>query len=444
MSMPFYNPGPYEDFVGKLSSVNVKPSPFVWDRISTKLDDVYNKQRKVAFWKVSAAAASVLLVLSFGISYLIINNNFVGSSAPYYSIINEIPKNSSISSPVENSSFIPPLDLTQNFDLTEESTKFLDQDEDFIIEEKEIKVFVPEFITPIEVKTLSVQNVASTIISHSRDKVLVREMPNNPVNSTETLTTQLSNTVKANNDFHNSKKGKWSMMVFVNPSFSYHTTAALNYSLNPSEKGAWVLGADLLLKRDLNSYFSLYTGLMFNPTGQNIKDLILLKNVGTSRNMRYIFANTSYGQVTLENARIGISNFSNLGSAPDDLIKSSSLNSAELRQRFYYMEVPLIFSSRVKRKNLDVEIKLGCSAGLLTSNRFEIISRLGTFEGQNDDIRKYSASALGAVSFSVPINRNINFTVEPNIRLSLLTLSNTYTSTYPFNASIRFGVAYRL
>ena len=244
-------------------------------------------------------------------------------------------------------------------------------------------------------------------------------------------------------DIELKEASSWSLVAFLNPTFSYHTTAALNYKLNPSETGAWMMGGEVLVRKEISDYFAVYSGVIFNPTGQNIKDLILLKNSGADSDMEFLFANTSFGMVTLDDRTVAISNFSNLTNASDDVLKSSSINTAELKQRFYYMEIPLIFSTSFKKGFLDVEIKLGCAAGVLIDNKFEVISRDGHFIGKTENIRPHNASALGAISLSIPFSNQLNLIVEPSARLNLYPLSYSYDATYPFSASVKVGMGYR-
>jgi hypothetical protein len=237
--------------------------------------------------------------------------------------------------------------------------------------------------------------------------------------------------------------GTWSLIAYINPSFSYHTAAAFDYSVNPSETGAWMWGGEVLVKKEVSSYFAIYSGIQVSPSGQNISNFSLLQNSSTGKHLEYITANTSFGEVNLYNSIDKSSDVPSLASPKNNVLRSSSFDNAELKQRFYYMEIPLILSTTFKTNHVDIEVKLGCAAGVLIDNKFEVISSEGYFIGKTENIRPHNASAIGAISFSVPINNQFNLIVEPNIRLNLYPLSYSFETTYPFSASVKFGMGYR-
>ncbi|MDD2279938.1 MAG: hypothetical protein PHS05_12845, partial [Bacteroidales bacterium] len=148
------------------------------------------------------------------------------------------------------------------------------------------------------------------------------------------------------------------------------------------------------------------------------------------------------GTVSLDNNSVAISNFSNLPNASEPLLRSSMLNTASLQQRFYYMQVPFIVSSNVRAGIFDIEFKLGCAAGVLVNNKFKVFSTRGNFTGKTEEIRKYNASAIAAVSVSIPVTHQVDLIVEPNIQLHFNPLNYNYAITYPFTSSIKVGVGY--
>lgn len=76
--MQFYEPGPYEEFVGKLSSISVKPNPKTWEAINSRLDEIALSRKKSIIKRLSLAA-SILLLVGVSLSIFIINDIFLSS-----------------------------------------------------------------------------------------------------------------------------------------------------------------------------------------------------------------------------------------------------------------------------------------------------------------------------------------------------------------------------
>jgi hypothetical protein len=219
--------------------------------------------------------------------------------------------------------------------------------------------------------------------------------------------------------------------------------AAMSQAMNPNENGVWLWGGELQVKRSFNQILSFVTGVTVNPTGQDIDNLILLQSGIVSRDIAFLVANTSYGQVTLESSRVGISNYTDISKTPKDVLKSSSLTTARLKQRFHHVEIPLLLSARLNTGNVEVDFRIGGAVGVLVNNQFEVFSSTGQFAGQTEGVRRFNAAAIGAISIGIPLTKQVSFVVEPYARLGLFTLDYESPSSYPFNASVRFGLGYR-
>lgn len=427
--MQFYEPGPYEEFVGKLSSISVKPNPKTWEAINSHLDEIALSRKKSIIKRLSFAA-SILLLVGISLSLFVINDIFLSSdylsnwesavTIPYFAqskteILtqkDQLEYQLAIAEPIISSS---------SEELSQPST----------INYKPTPTLKP-LIKPIALSKLELPHLSE--ISNSTFRI--------------EKASQISsfNTVLPSDDIEPiiiEEPSSWSLIAYLNPSYSSHTMAALNYKMNPSETGALMWGGEVLVRKEFSNYFAIYSGILVSPTGLDTKDLILLQNNEANKGMESLSANTSFGQVTIDNTIAGISDFSNLASTSSNVLKSSSLNTAEIKQRFYYMEIPLILSTSFTKGLIDVEVKLGCAAGVLIDNKFEVTSTNGRFVGRTENIRPHNASAIGAISLSIPVNNQLNFILEPNIRLNLYPLSYGYETTYPFAASVKFGMGYR-
>lgn len=417
--MQLYEPGPYEEFVGKLSSISIRPIPEVWTCIASELDA--RKRKRVAMrWRI-ASAASILLLISLSVSYSLINqiDNTPTASIPSISI--PAAPTVVIFANLTEYQIIP----QENF--RPRSATNQGQDSSARIQKT---TNISESIKPIQtiaVSSVPIMDRTSNISNRKPD-------PNTADNPVISLT-KPKHTPRISDS--------WGVTAYLSPSYSYHTSAALGRTTYPREDGRWMWAGEVQVRKKFNNSFSLISGVSVNPTGQYIRDLILLQNGTVSRSFEYLFATTSYGQVNLESSRIGIANANNLSSAPKDILKTASMSTAALKQSFYHLEVPVMISMLSKVNMVDIELKMGASLGSLISNNFEVISSRGTFYGTTDGVRQINFAAIGAVSVSFPVTSGLSLVVEPNLRLGFVPISQSFNTSYPFNASVRFGVGYR-
>jgi hypothetical protein len=431
--MQFYEPGAFEELVAKLSAIRLKPSSSVWQAISEHLDGKQAERKRILFQRTAFAAGFVILLgLSFLSIFLVkvdlqtnnpafaqLENSLFDESSQINSSYSYI--NQTITAKSNNYFKIWQSLTPDDFQNGEQAA--LPQVEETPIVQKNFSELRPNFIYPYKIKP-------EQLIQKTVNQLFV--FSNDPFEK-----------VAASKSNAKIDKSDWEIAGFINPTYAYHTTAALNRKLNPNETGVWMWGADILIRKRLNSYFSIYSGLQINPMGQTSKNLVLLRSNNNNRDMEVLSANTSFGFVSLENRKVAISNFSNLSSTPTSVLRSSSLNSAQLSQLFHYIEAPLIASTSLKKKNIEIEIKLGCSIGMLISNRFEVVSSGGTFYGETEDVRPYNANVLGSVSLSAPLYHNLSFIIEPSVKLSLSPISYSFVATHPFSTSVKFGLGYR-
>lgn len=422
--MQLFKPGPYEEFVGKLSSISVRPENDTWDAISRRLDKDDMHRKRLAFKRFSVAAGIILLIgLSLG-PLLIVENMTLSEELTIISNSNVSPYNIYKEYPVIETEEIVLSDALKTARVPIQPTTIDEpiRNSDFNTREPISEVSCLPFVLPNRKTDNQPQHLRlnSKQISQSN----TTDMRKPAKNST-------------------ASKGDWSVVAFVNPSYSSHTSAALDFNQQPIETGTWMWGGEVLVKRKINRYLSVYSGILVSPIGQEMNNLLLLRSSSKYSDMTKLEANTSLGNVSLKNSQVGVSNFSTLTSASEKVLGSSSIDKANLRQRFYFMEIPLMVSAGFRKGALNIEVKIGCAAGVLIDNKFEVRSNGSEFIGSTDDVRRYNTSALGSINFSFPVNNQVSLMVEPSLRLNLRPLSYSHAATYPFTASVKFGMGYR-
>jgi hypothetical protein len=424
--MQFYEPGPFEEFVGKLSSFSAKPSPEAWDNISKKLDNIDSHRRWGVFKRLSVAA-SILIVISLGSSFFIVNHSTYQSSIFSNWDKNDVkfvtnPANNKIidSQPIPDPTIIPKIQQSVPVIAIDSNISSVSENE-------------PEgLLQPITRKELIVKNSATNISNQNSFSSKIELEPIAPFQNEA-----------FSSDAKDEEKGvsPWSLVAYLNPTYSSQPVSSMSHGVLPAESKSWMVGGEVMVKREIGSFFSIYSGVFFSPTGFNMGELAQLDFGSTEQVIESSLPNKSPESGTNNNSEFLSSVSRNNRSS--SLFTRSPVESAELQQRYYYMEVPLIVSTSFKRGFVNVEVKLGCSAGILIDNKFEVIRTDESYIGQTEEIRPHNAALLGAISFSVPISNKVNLIVEPSIKYHLFPLSYSYTASYPVASSVKFGMGYR-
>jgi hypothetical protein len=423
--MQFYEPGPYDEFVGKLSSTSVKPSPEVWDNISKRLDDI-DLHKRWSFVKRLSVAASIVLIISLGSSLFIVNHPTYHPSVFTFLDKSKVklvsnPVNNKIidSQPIPDPTIIPKIPQSIPVNAVDSTITSTSENEN------------EGLIQPIAPKELLANNSETKVSPQSSFSSKIDLDPH------ATFPNE-----SFSNDSKDEEKGvsSWSLIAYLNPTYSSQPVSTLSQGSLPEESKSWMLGGELMVKKEIGSIFSIYSGIFFSPAGFNMSELAQF-DFGSAQQASESSLPNSSPESETNNSEF-LSSFSrNKGSS--SLFSNSPLESSELQQRYYYMEVPLIVSSSFKRGFVNVELKLGCSAGILIDNKFEVIKSDDSYIGQTEEIRPHNAALLGAISFSVPISNKVNLIVEPSIKYHLFPLSYSYTASYPVASSVKFGMGYR-
>lgn len=425
--MHFYKPGPFEEYIAKLSAISTCPIPDAWEGISKELDKL-DSQKRLRIIKTFSIAACILILISIGVPTLIITSSKILPSEFSHKITHSYEKTKTLPTITAQSiaygakpnskDKISLVLQTSNEVNSENFPPFLEE------EEEEEETEMTENAVPLSTEDKDADKKAMQLLAQSGNIININK-------GSVTITSTKKKT----------GKNPWSLIGYLNPALSHNAYRALNSQQSPSETGAWMIGGDLLFRRKIGEFFSIYSGVSISPTGQDINNLILLKNQSGDVDMNNLHANASNRTVYPNNSSTTISNFSDQSNISEPLPHSSLENTVNIQQRFYYMQIPFIVSSNVSAGIFDIEFKLGCAAGILVNNKFEVYGTRGRYTGKTEEIRKYNASAIAAISVSIPVTRQIDLIVEPNIQLYFNPYQNK-SMTHPFASSVKVGVGY--
>lgn len=413
--MQFYEPGPYEEFVGKVSAAKARPSVTVWHNISQALDEIQRKKRVRFLYIVSAYAATLLLVggLTF---FFLYNTNSEYAASYQLADISPLKLNSSLPPIVVISHLNTPTSLPINIQVSDAKVQ-----SDVVL------------VTP---------NNPLAKLDRINDKFLVQFKPEQELDIPRLKSfgqkTSNKNRVKKDNLPVSSDGSGWVFALYTNPYFSSNTSVITPQSGITKEMGLWMWGGEVQLKKRISEKVGLVFGLSVNPTGQKTTDLIMFNEGSITRNKDLLSATTSYGTVSVAAPRNQKPTHPSGSTA-----KFTPISISDLSQQIYHFEVPLMLTTNFKVNRVGVEFRFGGAAGMLVHNKFEVHNEFGSFVGETQGVKPYSVSAISAVSISIPLANKLSLVVEPYFRLGLVSFnSQTTSATYPFNASLRFGLGY--
>lgn len=419
---PFFEPGPLEEYIARLSSCEIEPDPMVWSSLNHSLDSL-NHKRKVRRLTLGGFTTFSILFISLFLSNLWIKPLQI---APYSALTQiiplysppELPNHEAISAYIKTG-VIPPLNKGQ-------------------------KKQADTFNTP---------QIASYPIPIEEEIIIQEEIPlpeEENLNATDELTINhtLSNQRTPNNSeyvhitYKDKTKNSWSLVGYVSPSFSRSlmNESEQTYSMNHMDIAN--LGGDVFIKKDMGDNFAFYSGISISPMGQNVNNLFLLQDQ-ENKQIKRIKQNLPTKELSaIHTCNDIIADYSSKNKEDKERETDFSDGSFQVHQRFYYVQVPLIFSANYRAHYLNFEIKMGLAPGILINNKFEAYSFNGHESEQNIEERRLNLSALMAVSISYPITPHVDFIVEPNIQWYFNPLSKTYKVNHPQTSSIKLGVGY--
>lgn len=421
--MHFYKPGPFEEYIAKLSAISTCPIPDAWEGISKELDKL-DSQKRLRIIKTFSIAACILILISIGVPTLIITSSKILPSEFSHKITHSFEKTKVLPTITASSiAYATKSNSKDKISLVLQTSNAVNCESlaPFIEEESEI---VEESV-PLNTEDKDADKKAMQLLAQSGN-----------INNINKGSVTITSTKKKTG------KNPWSLIGYLNPALSHNAYRAFNSQQNPNETGDWMIGGDLLFRRKIGETFSIYSGVSISPTGQDINNLILLKNQSNDVDMSNLHANTSNSIIYPDNSSTTISNLSNQSNISEPLPHSSLENTVNIQQRFYYMQIPFIVSSNVSAGIFDIEFKLGCAAGILVNNKFELYGTRGHYTGKTEEIKKYNASAIAAISVSIPLTRQVDLIVEPNIQLYFNPLNHNNSMTHPFASSVKVGVGY--
>jgi len=214
------------------------------------------------------------------------------------------------------------------------------------------------------------------------------------------------------------------------------------------------LSAGLSVRYKISSRFSIQTGLGVTSLGQIVKGIDIysgLSHYYSSKGDFNYVVQTASGQVIASNTDVRISDGSanRVGSVISSAYDPSKLPlnyvNDDLKQRFRYLEVPLIARYKLIDRRVDMNLCGGVSYGYLIENvAFASVDGNNVKVGYTQGINKHSISSQMGFGMEYNISKSVSFNLEPMFRYYLTPFSdasNTINRQYSFG--IFSGLFYR-
>jgi len=207
------------------------------------------------------------------------------------------------------------------------------------------------------------------------------------------------------------------------------------------------LSAALSVRYKISSRFSLQTGLGVTSLGQIVKGIDVysgLSHYYSSKGDFNYVVQTSSGQVIASNTDVRISDASanRVGSVISSVYDVSKLPlnyvNDDLKQRFRYLEVPLIARYKLIDRRVDMNLCGGVSYGYLIENvAFATVDGNNVKVGYTQGVNKHSVSSQMGFGLEYNISRSISFNLEPMVRYYITPFSDASNA---INRQYSFGI----
>ncbi len=283
--------------------------------------------------------------------------------------------------------------------------------------------------------------------------------------------------------FANDESGSFLQEIFsVTPEFTsrislgLHFAPQYNYRLLREEGGAgfqhipFQALEDQLLTYNIgisayyqtSSRWSFQTGIHYINVGQYVRDIYAYTHPAnmpifdsSSKSGRFVHPQsviTSQGSIRffdsfhyysdVQSYRVMTEKQANTSAGVRTLKKSNE----GLTQVFRFIEVPLIARYNVYSSAIGIQLKAGLSAHYLLQNQvFLGKDNMQNAVGETYGISKYNLSAIGGLSFDLPLTSRFTFHLEPTAQIFLQPIANKGMltgKTYPYSFSVQTGVSY--
>lgn len=410
--MMFYEPSEFEEFTSKLAQGCVNPPLKVWTYIANDLNNKKTSKHRRLILNFSVAA-SVALTLSFS----------------YYWLLNSEIKINPIAQISESNISISTSTPTPQFDPIE----------------KEKNTVIQKIISNTKVDSLEgeqYQMPSDYQIQSNIEPIKINKIHqpiSRGINLASLNQTQINEEVKGTPSRKSMLNG-WSISGMVSPTFT-QVSGFNRYNKPEQTKGLWLWSGEIVFKKKISNWFSIQSGIGISPMGQIVNDLYVISSNEPDNLIDKLNASTSLGIVGLNSKYFAVTNYDGFVDYGVSTNKTFNYSKANLEQRLYYLELPVVFAAKLGNLFPNISIKTGVSAGYLITNEFKLASNIVSITGKNDIKNRYAFSTISSLEYSLPLGRGVNMLLEPSIKINLIPIEHQAINRFPLTFNMKIGLS---
>lgn len=437
-----------------------------WNEISSRIG---KKPARNTFYYFRLAAASVLILIAFGLGYYfalyqndVIETRQVASSPQKTeSINNQLNEKKQI---IENQDQknVKPAQSTASLNTPKKkSFKNIVPDISPVpipvqIAEKESSEPIINKNAPDNAETIEYannqENVVAPVQSGISNKIPTEIPPDiTPSMDNELLRKMLGFNDSKDDDLVKNKQAgtKWSVGGQLAPMYSYRMIEVdnvpegteLNESFyNSVEEGITTISSGLNVNYAISDQLAFQTGFYYSRIGQANSDVPIFDDPGS----QYLYQlNTSAGKIII-NPRKFEDQINITQASPKDTVTGYYSVNSSLVQNFSYIELPFIMKYKLIDHRIGLNVRGGLSPGIMVGNN-SYFTKDGDklSSGITQDVKQVIYNGLVGFGVDIKLNKTLIFNIEPTLRYSLFPVtSGEFIKMRPYSISCFTGISY--
>ncbi len=444
-------------FAEGLHDYEEKAPSYLWNNIQA---DIKQSKKVHRYSKIRAIAASVALLMTFGLGYLSSDYALRKKYEAKYlkgnkqSIIDSersIRAEDSVSSITDDTVIIPVEDNEQNkTKIVANNTKIEDKGS------QESGILYKLFNLSKEIFFIEGDNKLNTNQLAYEDKSSEENIPNQLL--IDTLLLGKENLHEGGFLFNEKSKSKsnWSFGTKFSPVYSMaennsdNSTVEQTRSLKgavkderpdtkTAEKSLLAFSGGVNVNYHLSKRWSLESGLFYSQRKQMAENLVGSSMSGYEEEMMVY---TPGGERFVQSE---VSNEANvpevIGTSRDETYYSLNM---DYISNFEYIELPLLVRYKIVDRKLGLDVLSGVSTNFLIGNKTSIISDdSDLWSGETDDVSPLLYNATLGLGLNYNFYRNFSFNLEPTFKYSIVPSSTSVVARYPYSFAVFAGFSYR-
>jgi len=203
--------------------------------------------------------------------------------------------------------------------------------------------------------------------------------------------------------------------------------------MTPEEKPLTTFSGGININYRINKRISFESGLFYLSKKQSTDNLIASQNTEFGGNNFEVY--TPYQSINLQN----------IGDA--DVMKKSSSSTlynldADYVSNAEYIELPLIIRYKILNQKFGLDLMSGVSTNFLVSNNSYIISGDNKLWSDNPELNSVYYGATIGLGINYQFYQNFSFNLEPTFKYAFLS-ENSIFRKYPYSFAVFAGFSYR-